>query len=377
MNITIIYAIKESYTDYFDPRFPKWLFLILIVIGISGNLLSLIVFLSSSMKNNSIFTYLAALSIVDLFVIIFGLGDLILISYFRVILRNHSIVSCRLHTFVTYFFSHLSSFILASVSIDRAISLNLANLSRIFCIPKTAHKIIFINAIIVFLVNFHTLILLGSYDQIHYNNSTELTNTSQTHRVSYFRFSCSSKNGSIYDRFLEPYFEWIDLFCYAIIPFTIMVICTFFIVKVLFVADKSYNKTKRLSNVSLDPSLMTNGPLTMANINGNKKCMATKTKNSNRKKNISYMLILLNFLFFTLVSPLLFVLVFLSGIENVREFKILINFVYILAYSNHCLNFVFYGISSPPYRKVVKVLFNKLLEWIFKILRFHIIRFFF
>ena len=149
MNITSN-NIRESYMDYIDPNFPKSLFIILVLIGVSGNLLSLAVFQSSTMKSNSIFTYLAYLSVVDLFVIVFGLGDLILISYAGFVLRDYSIILCRAHTFITYFFSHLSSFILASVSLDRAIALNLTNFSRVYCLPRTAHLVVFANAFVIF-----------------------------------------------------------------------------------------------------------------------------------------------------------------------------------------------------------------------------------
>lgn len=143
---------------------------------------------------------------------------------------------------------------------------------------------------------------------------------------------------------------------YAIVPFLVMVVCTFFIVKVVF---KSYNNQKRLSNVSIDFD-MTNGASLLSGggtAGGGKGRRSIQAiKNSHRKKNISYTLISLNVLFFALVSPLLFLLAFLSGAENIREYKFYIDIVYILAYSNHCLNFVFYGLSSPPYRKAVKIL---------------------
>ena len=120
----------ESYEDYFDPRFPRWLSIVLLVLGIFGNTLSLIVFLGKHMKKNSTFIYLAFLSIIDLFVLSFGLGDMIMISYFRIVLRNYSRSVCRIHTFLTYASTHLSSFILASVSIDRAIATNLINFAK-------------------------------------------------------------------------------------------------------------------------------------------------------------------------------------------------------------------------------------------------------
>ena len=121
---------EDADMEYFHPKFPRFLTIIFLVIGNFGNILSLIVFLSKSMRNNSVFTYFAFLSIVDFFVITFGLGDAILLSYFKIVIRNESIILCRLHSFLTYVFAHLSSFILASVSIDRAIALNSIKISN-------------------------------------------------------------------------------------------------------------------------------------------------------------------------------------------------------------------------------------------------------
>ena len=43
----------------------------------------------------------------------------------------------------------------------------------------------------------------------------------------------------------------------------------------------------------------------------------------------------------------------IKGKESVENNKILINIVYLLAYSNHAFNFIFYGLSSPPFRETV------------------------
>ena len=113
---------KESYEEYFDTRFPRWLAPLLLVLGVLGNILCLLIFSQKQMRKNSTFIYLAFLSIVDLFVLALGLGDIVLISYFKFILRNSSNIVCRLHSFLTYLFTHLSSFLLAAVSVGENIS---------------------------------------------------------------------------------------------------------------------------------------------------------------------------------------------------------------------------------------------------------------
>ncbi len=71
-NFTESLLTKITYDDYFDPRFPRILSVILLFIGLFGNLISICVFLQKPMRNNSTFIYLLFLCIVDLFVILLG-----------------------------------------------------------------------------------------------------------------------------------------------------------------------------------------------------------------------------------------------------------------------------------------------------------------
>ena len=320
-----------SYMDYFHPKFPKFLTIIFLVIGDFGNILSFFVFSKPSMRNNSVFIYFAFLSIVDLFVITLGLGDIIIISYFGIALRNESIIICRLHTFLTYLSTHLSSFVLASVSIDRAIALNSIHLSKIYCKPKMAKKVILFDFLLVFIINFHSLFFLGFYDT--YDDGTSMTSLSYntdiiqttTKQSATETFMCASREGSIYFSFLEKYFKYADLICYAFLPFAIMIVCTILIVRVLLLSTNKFKKNNGFS---------------------------VKRK---RNRQVTYSLIILNILFLCLVSPLVFVLAFIH-IEQNMDSKIVYNIIYLLAYSNHCFNFIFYGISCPPYRSALMAL---------------------
>lgn len=73
----------------------------------------------------------------------------------------------------------------------------------------------------------------------------------------------------------------------------------------------------------------------------------------NKTLHLTYTLISINALFFCLVSPLAILSLMVKGKEDVREYKLMFNVVYLLAYANHSFNFVFYGLSSPPYRECI------------------------
>lgn len=223
--------------ELFHPLYPLWTYVFLFFMGIFGNILCLVVFAQKNMRKNSTFIYLSFLSIVDLFVLFLGLGDIILISYFKLAIRDKSPFFCRPLTFLIYWFTHLSSFILCSVSIDRAIATNFINFSKVFCKPHMAHKIILFNIALATVINFHNLIFMGSWktsfdntttitsqaDQAqanHGSNVQNLTLTSQGLNYIYNQtsinqqevFSCESEPGKILKKRLK--LDYTDLNCY-------------------------------------------------------------------------------------------------------------------------------------------------------------------
>lgn len=149
--------------------------IIIIIVGIAGNILNLIVFGQKTMRNHTTFQYLFYLSIVDLLVLTTCASDSMLTYGFFLMIRLKSEIACRLHTFLTYFFTHMSSTILMLVSIDRAFVItnkksfssifkrarknDRNNANSIFKI-KSISKIIFVTTIILFLINLHYLIFL-------------------------------------------------------------------------------------------------------------------------------------------------------------------------------------------------------------------------
>ena len=220
------------------------------------------------------------------------------------------------------------------------------------------------------------------------SSGTQVRGETQTNSQ---QVQCESKKETLYDAFLDPYFKWIDLLAYAIIPFIIMLICTFLIVRVLFRSNRRLNKTTtsrtphHLNNTttttlttttnnetnnkkgdqaaaamtsSASRSLLNPGhgtTTTSSTIKSNKTVAASGTpaavaaSRASKAKHLTYTLIILNCLFFCLVGPLLIVLVTFTD-QMIVDAKLLVNIVYSLAYANHTFNFVLYGVSSPPFR---------------------------
>jgi hypothetical protein len=150
----------------FDPHLVRYGSIFLLIVGTFGNIVSYIIFSYGTLRKSSTFRYLALLSLMDLLVLYSGLLDLFLtIEYGGTFsLRNLNSVSCRLHTFITYWSQHSSSWILSFISVDRAIATNFIKFARKFCTPRTADYVVGIILLLTALLNCHELIFLRLQD---------------------------------------------------------------------------------------------------------------------------------------------------------------------------------------------------------------------
>ena len=110
------------------------------------------------MRKTSYSFYLFALAIADLSVTLTGNLRLALIHYrgnssdllsdvqhSRLILydiREHSLIACRLHRFLTYYFLQLSSVILCLLNLDRFCGCVLILKAAKFCKPSIARRVL-------------------------------------------------------------------------------------------------------------------------------------------------------------------------------------------------------------------------------------------
>ena len=94
---------------------------ILLVLGTTGNLISIYIFSTNkNMRRQITFRYLIYLSILDLLVLIFGYGHTAILVYTNVDVRLVNNFLCKAHSFLVYFLSHSSSLVLVCMSVDRA-----------------------------------------------------------------------------------------------------------------------------------------------------------------------------------------------------------------------------------------------------------------
>ena len=303
--------------DIYDPRLTRPFAIICLLIGSVGNSISFIVFTQKQLRTHSTFRYLAYLSIVDLIVLYLGLGNLLLRDYFQFNIRARTLWLCKFHTYLTYVTTHLSSWILTLVSIDRAVACTVIQLNKRFCRPKSADRIFLLMCITILLLNSHILFFMGS---------KEILPSSTNNTVSYTEIiTCTHNTSETYFQFFEKPYNIIDLLSYVLIPFIIMTICAGIIAYRLFF---SFGKTS---------------------------IKAKARRGTQRAKQISYMLLTLNFVFVILLAPIVIGQIF-QDLNEEHRYRVYNSITLVLSYSNHALNFVLYGIASPQFRLTLKEL---------------------
>ncbi|CAF0920019.1 unnamed protein product [Brachionus calyciflorus] len=279
----------KNYFEYpiLNSIISPWISIGILIIGLFGNMCSVCVFRKDSFRKKSTFIYLKYLSIIDLFVVLIGLGDFILIYHYGFNIRK---VSSRLATFLIYTLTDFSNFILITVSIDRSFGK--------WSHSKNSHKVILANLICMIVLNLHILIFFDALAESRLIHS--------------------------YLKFFDSYFFWIDLIIYWLIPLISILICSCIMIKSLF--------HKQIFNDAND--LMT-------------------------EKRITIALIMLNCLFFCLVSPYVIIRTanHLGIMGNLLTFNTH-RIANLISYVNYSLRFFLFIFILPQYRKDFKELFR-------------------
>jgi hypothetical protein len=345
---------------------------IILIIGLLGNLVSFVIFNNEKMRNLPTFRFLAYLSLIDCLYILTGIPHVISMSFINFDFRNSSNFLCSFHSFLTIFLSHLSSNVLAAVGVLRCTELTSVksfnrNNKRQFSLKKYSTKsipqseiiisystnenkfyenicksvtkveiILAFIVLILFIIDSHYLFLMRlSNEEYDFNNSIFQNISSKTDLVCY----PSTMSNQKYFEFYSTVWPWIDLFLYSYVPFTVMITSTLIIIYKLFKSNRNYKNKFTEVDIELTNDLKCK----------NKPSFLEAERRTKRNNQVYKLLITLNVTFFILVTPLVFCnsLRLLDALdENIFQF------VYLLAYSNHCFNFIFYGFTSEQFRKI-------------------------
>ena len=348
--------IDETYKDL------AILLLILISIGSFGNVMNIIIFNKKTLKKNSTFNFLFYQSIIDLLVLSICASDTVMTYGFNLEVRLLSKFTCKIHTFLTYFLTQLSSTIIMFVSIERVLVvcnfkfLSSTNSRFIFFKSKRIEKLILMIALFLCLVNIHYLFFfrlnmfngnLNNQNGLNDMNSSikilkseiskyvdknpavyQTVNLSLNfnEKIDGYYYVCYSFNHKNYLYFMSYIWVFIDNSIYSLIPIIIMTICSSIII--LHIREKSKRFFKISSAI-------------------NKQLIVKRTK---RNKKILYMLIVTNFFFIVCSLPYC-VMSFQASRSNTNtRFSQPLLMAHIMSYSNNSFNFLSYIIFIKQYR---------------------------
>jgi hypothetical protein len=365
--------------DGFYDIFSITLMIIVILIGVCGNVMNFIVFGQKSMRKLTTFYCLLYLSAIDLLVLCVCSTNALLTYGFEIEIKNYHNWMCRFYSFSKNFLHHMSSVILMFVNIERVIVLSglkqeknllISNIVKPFKTSKNVmikfklninlldskrvEKIIAIISITLAVFNIHYLFFsnLNTIHVSHQFNNTMLNNRSflfikkykdifsYESKINKFKKdnhtfiqenndtitetiqSCLPIGNKFYYFFYINIWSWIDMMIYSIIPFITMSMCSIIILINI--------RTKSSSSLRSNRCLM----------------------KRRRKRNNQLSILLLSTNLYFLFSSLPFSLDNNKiSIDDRDNMKLLRNSI--LTYSNNSFNFIFYGLFSERYRNTL------------------------
>lgn len=229
-------------------------------VGTITNILSLIIFSRANLRINSTFFYLTLMTASDLIVIWLSSFRDFLVYKYQVYVTGT--LACKLHVFSFFLFAQFSSWMLAAASFDRLVLVVSYNsFSKIWCTKYMAKRFSICLLAIFCALNFHflvnvqgihtilaptntsllatsTIIMHQHYVNISFNipNSQNIETINSLgptliHPIVYSR--CEAKSG-YYSEFYTKYYTWIDSIMYSFLPFLIMCVCNYTLIRKVY-----------------------------------------------------------------------------------------------------------------------------------------------
>jgi hypothetical protein len=370
---------------------------IIICIGLFGNSLNIIVFSHRSMRMMSTFQFLLYLSIIDLFVLLICSSDALLTYGLNYEIRLYSDLVCKMHTFFTYFLTHMSSILLMVVSIERVLVVynktfitfflrrsEIRNMKRKSSSNSNKYSIfkIFIHrfkrlnmftdlnrvtlimiciTLFLALINAHYLFYLNINLVFNSNNQIDLLSINYQYSNNSYKdmsevllnksIDLSKKNAKNYSikrdvpvlacfpqqNTAYHYFLTNIFIWFDISIYSLMPFLIMFLCTILILIEMR-KKTAQFTN-----NVIKNRPNKL-----NRRISQKRT----RKNNQILILMLTTNAYFIICSLPYFILYFTATDENSDKNSTVL-FANILAYSNNAFNFILFGIFSHKYRQTL------------------------
>jgi hypothetical protein len=247
----------------------------------SGNILTIIILLRPNLRRHTTMRYLTGVAVADLCSLYSWNLNLFykhVVSPYQNDLEDASIISCRLISFIGFSSLQLSSWYLALVSLDRCLSIYFLFWHQKLGRADHSLYIIVGMAVIIGLFNSH-LFFLNGYRQLNC--------------IPFARQTCIKCYARPNDfHYIFPKWERIHVIVYNMIPFSIMLICNYFIIRRTVASTNQRKLSVRYSSSSIQSNV---------------------DHRVRRQRQLNFILIFVTFLFVTLTTPVMIYNVFLRN----------------------------------------------------------------
>ena len=284
---------------------------ILIIIGTFGNLMIIIVMASGVFGKPCTRFLLTVLAVVDMLCHYLGLLRLWLKFVFDTDVREFSQTGCISHVFLTYLCTHLSSWVLVLITLERFLAVMRPIEAKQVCNVKTAS--ITIAIMLIVFIPYNIVFFLGFGEETRNNKI------------------CSHPPKRLRHFYYEIYL-WMDLLAYTLIPFVIITACNAVIISRVVVGHRNRRKIQ---------------------------ISATSTPTSQRVTSLTVMLLTtsISFLILTMPSSIYFLVIRYwneADTDSLALEKLVYSVVIMCSYANNGLNFLLFYISGSKFRLAVR-----------------------
>lgn len=195
----------------------------IILLGVIGNMFSLLVWIKGRRRKTSTARFLSALAVADIFVLCTSGVEFWVGYVFHVDIRLYATFICKCFYYVAYVGPSVSAWILVSVTIERTLSVWIPHKISLACRPVTALLVILITVFVLCVIY---LPFLVGVDVI-----TLMTNSSTW-------TECNMLSKSALKKYLLAWL-YMDLSLFFIIPFIVIIVCNSAILaRVIYLARK-------------------------------------------------------------------------------------------------------------------------------------------
>ena len=278
---------------------------IVLILGLTGNMLSLIVLLNKSLRNSSHTLLLCSLAVSDTILLITFLMRSWLLAAFDIDIRTGSSVICKTLLFMMYFGSHLSSWTLGLVALERLVSVAWPLQAFHYCSRR--------RIVIAWVVMSGLLLLVNG----HIFWTADVISESPKHPVCAFN--------TRYYQFAYEIYPWIDMSVMTL-TFVVLLICNSVIIIIL-------NKARRKRNNNMTS-------------NGNH-------HHSDHVTDVTMMLTTVSLFYLLTTTPFMIHLLGL-GVDMSPKLDALVSTtLQILFCTNYSVNFFLYVLSGSRFRQTL------------------------